>query len=131
VIVGVPQFDHGQSDEGAAFTFPRRAKRPRADPRVERQSNKAAAFFGRAVAAAGDTTADGFADVIAGADQIDSGVPARRRGVRFPRQRRERRRHSRAANGRVDSRRGGAGGIAPGDGFRVVLAARTRAAAAT
>jgi len=67
VIVGAPNYDNGQNNEGAAFIYFGGAGvfDTTADGQLE--LNQAAAQLGYSVAGAGDINGDGFADVIVGA----------------------------------------------------------------
>ena len=77
LIVGARMHDAGQEAEGAAFVYLGGAARiedanpATADTRLE--SNQVGARLGISVAAAGDVNADGFGDVIVGADSYDAG----------------------------------------------------------
>jgi hypothetical protein len=77
VIVGAPAYDAGSVEEGAAFVF-------RGGPNgvgsggpaaaaTFLQGDQAGAWLGFSVAGAGDVNADGYADVIVGASDYDSG----------------------------------------------------------
>jgi hypothetical protein len=78
VIVGA--YTGGQSSEGVAFVFSGGPSGiPDGNPLTAAallQSNQANALFGIKVAGAGDVNGDGFADVIVGARQFDSGQGA-------------------------------------------------------
>jgi hypothetical protein len=72
VIVGAPAYDAGQAQEGAAFVFHGSASgivgaNP-ATAAAQLESDKALAELGGSVAGAGDVNGDGYADVIAGAE---------------------------------------------------------------
>jgi hypothetical protein len=67
VVVGAPQYDDGQTDEGRAFVFHGSAAGLSSTPAWTAESNKASAFFGVSVGTAGDVNADGFDDAMVGA----------------------------------------------------------------
>jgi hypothetical protein len=77
VIVGAPNYDAGQSNEGAAFVFHGSAAgvvgRNPATAAAILQSNQINAYLGSSVAGAGDVNGDGYADVIVGAPNYDAG----------------------------------------------------------
>ncbi|MBK7368181.1 MAG: FG-GAP repeat protein [Candidatus Eisenbacteria bacterium] len=78
VIVGGETWDGGQADEGGAFVFLGTAggvtsSTPGANAfAMILKANQAGAFFGVAVAGAGDVDGDGYADVIVGAHRYDA-----------------------------------------------------------
>ncbi|MCB9210729.1 MAG: FG-GAP repeat protein [Ignavibacteriales bacterium] len=79
VIIGAYGYDHGQTDEGAAFVFygSNDGLASVADWSVE--GNQSNAYFGKSVSTAGDINGDGYGDVIIGASnytllQINSGA---------------------------------------------------------
>ncbi len=76
VIAGAPSFDDGQTDEGAAFVFSGGAggvaDGTPATAAARIVSNQARANLGSSVAGAGDLDADGFDDVIVGAERYDA-----------------------------------------------------------
>ncbi|MBW2694015.1 MAG: FG-GAP repeat protein, partial [Deltaproteobacteria bacterium] len=77
VIVGAPDYDAGQVDEGIAVVFLgsdtgiTSGNPTTADTLLE--SDQADALMGASVSAAGDVNGDGYADVIAGASDYDAG----------------------------------------------------------
>ena len=73
VIVGAPLFDNGEKDEGRAFLYRGSATGLAASPAWTAEGDQVAANFGGSVAIAGDVNADGYADVIVGADAYDNG----------------------------------------------------------
>lgn len=73
VIVGAPQFDNGQNNEGRAFVFLGGASGLATAPVWTSESNQAAAQFGYAVSGAGDVDNDGYSDVLIGAPFFDNG----------------------------------------------------------
>ena len=81
ILIGAPNIDSPELNEGAALLFLGSPDGPGevADWQVE--SNQADAWFGEAVASAGDVNRDGFSDVIVGSahynldeDHIDTGA---------------------------------------------------------
>ncbi len=73
VIVGAPQFDNGQTDEGRAFVYYGSSNGLSLTPNWFAGSNQAGAFFGGSVSAAGDVNGDGYSDVIIGSYYYDNG----------------------------------------------------------
>ncbi len=67
VIIGAPQFDNGETDEGRAFVFLGSSTGLSAMAGWSAESDLQGALFGRSVAGSGDTNGDGFGDVIVGA----------------------------------------------------------------
>ena len=74
VIVGAERYASGQAAEGRAFLFLGSPAGLGAAPAWTAESNQALAWFGHAVAGAGDVNGDGFADVIVGAYAYDGGI---------------------------------------------------------
>jgi hypothetical protein len=77
VVVGADMQDNGAVDEGNAFVYLGGPSGVPATPSatLDNPTNQASGGFGGAVAAAGDVDADGFADLIVGADsQWDDAV---------------------------------------------------------
>jgi FG-GAP repeat len=72
LIVGAPNYDLGQSNEGAAFIFLGGSfvNGSPATANATLQSNQSTSGFAYAVASAGDVNGDGYADVIVGAPGI-------------------------------------------------------------
>jgi hypothetical protein len=73
VLIGAPTLDHGEADEGAVWVFYGTTGGLDTTPGRVLEVNQAGASFGGCVATAGDVNGDGYADVIIGADQYDSG----------------------------------------------------------
>jgi hypothetical protein len=79
IVIGAPNYDHGQTDEGEVFVYYGSANgiNPNRQPWVG-ESDKAGAYFGYSVSTAGDVDGDGYSDVIIGAynytnDQTNEG----------------------------------------------------------
>jgi hypothetical protein len=78
VIVGAPQYDKGEDNEGAAFVYKGHPSGLTLTA-ITLECNQANAKMGYSVASAGDFNGDGFSDVLVGApfydgDQIDEGI---------------------------------------------------------
>ncbi len=73
VIIGVPWYDDGQTDEGGAYVYMGSATGLGTMPAWIGESNQAGASFGVSVSTAGDVNGDGYSDVIIGAYQYDNG----------------------------------------------------------
>jgi hypothetical protein len=73
VIVGSPNYDNGQTDEGRAYVYHGSASglSPAANWTVE--SNQNYAYFGSCVSTAGDVNGDWYSDVVVGAYGYDNG----------------------------------------------------------
>jgi hypothetical protein len=72
VVVGAIKYDNGETDEGRAFAYNGSAAGLDATPDWTTESNQVGAYFGGAVATAGDVNGDGFSDVIVGAQRYDN-----------------------------------------------------------
>ncbi|MBK7569132.1 MAG: FG-GAP repeat protein [Chitinophagales bacterium] len=73
IIIGAYNFDNGQTNEGAAFIYLGSASGINPIPNIMLESNQASANFGWSVSGAGDINADGFDDIIVGAQNYDNG----------------------------------------------------------
>jgi hypothetical protein len=73
VIVGATNYDSGQLDEGRAFVYLGSAGGLATSPAWTAEGDQDSAGFGGSVSSAGDVNADGFDDVIAGAENYDNG----------------------------------------------------------
>jgi len=71
VIVGAPRYDHGQTEEGVVFLYAGGPDGPATSPTWTGESDQEWAWFGQAVATAGDVNNDGYSDVIAGAPRYE------------------------------------------------------------
>jgi hypothetical protein len=72
VIVGAPEFDSPEANEGRAFVYHGSATGLSTTPSWTAESNQAGARFGWSVSSAGDVNGDGFSDVIVGAHRFDN-----------------------------------------------------------
>jgi hypothetical protein len=68
LIVGAPDYDNGQMNEGRAYVYLGAASGLAASPAWTAEGNEDGAAFGVSVATAGDVNRDGYSDVIVGAD---------------------------------------------------------------
>ena len=73
VIVGAPQYDNGQDNEGRTYVYFGSATGLRVSPNWTAEGNQEGAYFGRSAGTAGDVDGDGYADVIVGAYWYDNG----------------------------------------------------------
>lgn len=73
VIIGAPLFSNGQANEGAAFVFHGGYPALGTVPISQLEVNQANARLGISVAGAGDMNANGYFEVVVGADQWSSG----------------------------------------------------------
>ncbi len=72
VIVGTPDYDNGNSNEGAAFVHYGSSSGVYPNPNWSAESNQDAAYLGISVGGAADVNGDGFCDVIIGAYNYNS-----------------------------------------------------------
>jgi hypothetical protein len=75
VVVGASGYTNGQSSEGAAFLFYGNAAGLESAAGWVVESNVTSAFYGQAVATAGDVNGDGYADVVIGAPRSNGALP--------------------------------------------------------
>ncbi|MBI2565797.1 MAG: FG-GAP repeat protein [Candidatus Schekmanbacteria bacterium] len=73
VVIGVPGFDGGETNEGQARVYDGSGNGLSATPSWSAEGGLAAANFGHSVAGAGDVNGDGYGDVIVGAPFYNDG----------------------------------------------------------
>ncbi len=73
VIIGAPGYDNGQTNEGAVFFYEGSPAGPSTSPDWSAESNRENAYFGSAVATAGDVNGDSFSDILIGASDYGFG----------------------------------------------------------
>ncbi len=83
VIVGARNYDHGETDEGAAFVYLGSGSGLSQTAIWTAESNQSGGLFGEAVGTAGDVNGDGYADVIVGAILYDNGQTNEGRAFAF------------------------------------------------
>ncbi len=78
VIVGAPDYDVAETDQGRAYVYYGSPEGPRVHPHWAAAGDLAYGYFGSSVASAGDVNGDGYGDVIVGAPgSTDHSVPGR------------------------------------------------------
>ncbi len=73
IIVGAPEYDQGQPDEGRAFVYHGSATGLATSPAWTVENDQMEASFASSVSTAGDVNGDGYSDVIVGAPRCDGG----------------------------------------------------------
>jgi len=73
VVMGAFEYDQGQTNEGKAFAYMGSASGLSSTPAWTAQGNQNYAYLGVSVGTAGDVNADGFDDVVVGADNYRNG----------------------------------------------------------
>ncbi|MCX8019315.1 MAG: FG-GAP-like repeat-containing protein [Chitinophagaceae bacterium] len=75
IVVGAPLYDNGQTDEGTAFVYHGSFSGTNATPSSTLDMNQTDSRFGHAVSVAGDLNADGYSDIIVGAEYYENPEP--------------------------------------------------------
>ncbi|MBV6478441.1 MAG: hypothetical protein HGGPFJEG_01196 [Ignavibacteria bacterium] len=73
VIIGAPNFENGQNNEGKVYVFHGSASGLSLTPSWTIQKNQADSHLGSSVSSAGDVNNDGYSDVIFSAPDLDDG----------------------------------------------------------
>jgi len=73
VIVGAPDYDDGEADEGRAYVYLGSASGLQSSSAWTVESDQAGARLGSSICAAGDVDGDGYGDVVVGASSHDDG----------------------------------------------------------
>ncbi len=73
IAVGAPYYDNGQSNEGTVFVYYGSATGPSTTADWTGEGEQTFAYYGYAVASAGDVNGDGYEDLIVGAYWYDNG----------------------------------------------------------
>jgi len=74
VLVGAPEYDNGNVDEGMVWLYHGSASGLNTAPTWWAESNQDGAYFGKSVAGLCSVNGDGYSDVIIGAPSYDSGT---------------------------------------------------------
>ena len=83
VIVGAPVYSHDQPFEGRAFLYLGSATGLSSTPAWTAEDDKSGAYFGAAVASAGDVNGDGYGDVLVGAQSYPGNATNRGRAYLY------------------------------------------------
>ena len=81
LIVGAPEYDNGQLDEGVAFVYHGTPNGLSTMPAITLEYNLNSLWMGNSVSGAGDVNGDGYADVLVGAANWDN--PSYQEGAVF------------------------------------------------
>ena len=73
LVVGIPQYDSGETDEGAAWLFAGSPSGLATAADWAGEGGQVGALFGSSVASAGDVDGDRYSDLVVGASQHDDG----------------------------------------------------------
>ncbi len=73
IVIGIPLYDNGQTNEGRATVYSGSAAGLSAAPSLTLESNASSARLGYSVSSAGDVNWDGYSDLILGAPYYSSG----------------------------------------------------------
>jgi len=73
IVLGAPQYEDGQIDEGAVMVFYGSAQGLNTTPDQVLQANRSEAWFGAALGSAGDVNGDGYDDLVVGAPHAENG----------------------------------------------------------
>jgi len=74
IIIGAPDYDNGQFDEGCVYLYYGGANGPSQAPDWVYETNISGAGDGQAVSTAGDVNGDGYSDVLVGMPNIQNGA---------------------------------------------------------
>jgi len=74
VVIGAWQYDNGVPNEGMAYVYVGSASGLETTASWTAESDQTSAFFGNALASAGDVNGDGYGEVVVGAFEYDTGL---------------------------------------------------------